>query len=207
MSLEELPEKMKTEIQDRSIYEQRENQINTTELIYCIRKAYYRRKYPEAPSLKSAFWMFRGNIFDKIFTPLFERHQERVTHRVRGTPIIISGRIDFIDGDTIFELKTVNSLRFIEKEGPHQDHLKQVKFYAWCNAYPNAKIIYMDLNDALVFDVDLSNEDETIDEFEDLARRLYTGIVTDEPPEPNAQTWECKYCTYKDRCKNDTQPK
>ena len=207
MPLEDLPEKIKDEIQNRSMYEQRENQINTTELIYCIRKAYYRRKFPKPPSLKSAWWMWRGNVFDRVFTPLFERHQERVTHRVRGTPIIISGRIDFIEDDTVYELKTTNNLKYIQKDGPHKDHLKQVKFYTWCNAYQKAKIIYMDLNDVLVFDVDLSDLDEVIDEFEDVARKLYNAILLDEPPEKNAQKWECNYCTYKDMCKNDTADK
>lgn len=204
MSLEDLPEKIKNEIQNTDIYEQRENQISVTELVYCIRKAYYRRKFPQPPSLKSAWWMFRGRTFDRVFTPLFDRYQERITYRVKGTPIVISGRIDFIDNETVFELKTVNNLTMIKKTGPHKDHMKQVIFYSYCNAYPKAKIIYMDLNDCLVFDIPLDKEEEVVNEFEEIAKKLYQAIINNIPPQPtNCQDWECPYCPYEDKCKKD----
>ena len=219
-SIEDLPARIQRQIEldtERDkIYE--DNRISVTDCLGCLRKAWYRRKQPKPLTMQQRWWFYRGNVFDGLWTPLFPRNQVALTHRIRDPkypPIVISGRLDFIDDDgAVADLKTTDNLYWISKEGAKEDNRKQVMFYCWCQAKTHGRLYYISLKDALKVEVDFT-EDEAlalVEEMEASAKELYTALVLNEPPKRDAKHtasyWECgvskdgvSYCEYREDCK------
>ena len=175
--------------------EHSDDRIYATELAgNCLLKAFLNRRVG-LKSERIQWAIYRGLIFDELWTGLFPRNQVRVTHRIPNGPTIV-GRIDFIWDGKIYELKTVNSVRKIEEPLPH--HVKQVKFYAWCENVDTAVIIYVSFDGIRCFDINCHDSYEIVKEFEQKAMVLYQALKTNTPPEPGEEVeeWECKYCDY-----------
>ncbi len=202
MALEDLPEPIKQYI-IRKVEEEYEpranNHLYIKELTGCLRRAYFKRKVGKKPlDIRKAYAIFRGDLFDKVFTPLFRRNQVRVSHRIKGTPIVISGKFDFVENGVIYDLKTIASLYFIRKKGAREDDVRQIQFYAWCTATPKVRLAYMDFKDAEV--IEITADDRIIEWVERQARVLYEALVNDIPPAKTEDKWRCNYCEYVEEC-------
>ena len=206
--LKDLPEPILEHILASTIDELqfRDGSLHVTELLYCLRKAYFRRKITDVEKeLTQRWYLYRGNVFDQLWTPLFNRNQVRVTYRVPGGPNIV-GRIDFIweeNGEpVIYELKTISN-RYAIKDGPKEEHVKQVKFYAYCENIQVAKLIYVSFEGVKIFTIDCSNAEEVVNEIDERARRLYFFLKSERLPPKTDKKWECKFCEFSDYCKNE----
>jgi CRISPR-associated exonuclease Cas4 len=189
-----------------SYYEVKDNEIHVTETLYCITKSHFKRKNPKATELRAAFNMYRGNELDNRWTPLFPDNQKRCTHRVNGYPFCIVGKYDFFDpaDQALGDLKTVKNL-FYSKEGPKAEHVKQIRFYCYCNAIFKAKIVYVDYGDCITHPVEISDElcNQAVDEIESKAIALYESLKTGIPPREDmsgkewlcgfGKEWQCEY--------------
>jgi len=204
MTLEELPQPIKDQILRNANFDDYVSKPNTysvTELLYCVRKSYYKRTNPKPVTLTQAFSLYRGKVFDDLWTPLFRHNQVRATYRCKNIPITISGKYDFIDENGVLvDLKTSKSLYFVNEPG--QEYVKQVRFYAWLNSIEKARILYIDFGDAKAFDVEVGDCTSLIEELEDKASKLYFALQTKIPPERSISTpeWLCKTCDYKEEC-------
>ena len=204
MPLQDLPQPIKEHIlktANMEDYISKPNTYSVTELLYCIRKTYYKRKNPKQATLEQAYNLYRGKIFDQLWTPLFRHNQVRSTHRCKNIPITISGKYDFIDENGyLVDLKTAKSLYYINEAGP--EYIKQVRFYAWLNSIEKAKIVYVDFGDAKVFEVEVGNCNDLIEELERKAAQLYYALRNNVAPEKNplTQAWLCKTCDYQEEC-------
>ncbi len=203
--LKELPQQIIEHIlmATQDDYEYRNETLLVTELLYCLRKAYFRRTVTDVEKeLAQRWYLYRGSVFDQLWTPLFQRNQVRVTHRVPGGPTIV-GRIDFInkEGDdlVLYELKTIAN-RYVIKNGAKEEHIKQVKFYAWCENIDVAKLVYVSFEGVKVFTVDCSDAYEIVKELEERAKILHDCLVNERLPPKTDKEWECRYCEYKDCC-------
>ena len=177
-------------------YEYSDERIHVIELCGCLLKAFLQRKIPIEKDFNRLWYIYRGLIFDELWTRRFERNQIRVTHRIRGGPTIV-GRIDFIHDGKIYELKTINTVRRIDE--PLEHHVKQVRFYAYCENVNKAVIIYVSFDGYKCFEVDCSDEFTipVVEEFEQKAMKLYRALKNNQPPEPeDIPSWVCKYCEY-----------
>lgn len=204
MTLEALPQPIKDQILRSANFDDyigKPNTYSVTELLYCVRKSYYKRTQPRPMTLEQAFNLYRGKVFDNLWTPLFKHNQVRSTYRCRNIPITISGKYDFIDENGVLvDLKTAKSLYFINEPGP--EYVKQVRFYAWLNSIQKAKILYIDFGDCKVFDVEVGDCQELLDELETQATKLYNALKDNKPPERSLlmPNWLCKCCDYKQEC-------
>lgn len=176
-------------------YEYSDERIHATELCGCLLKAWLRRRYPVEREFERMWYLYRGLIFDELWTSLFPRKQVRVTHRIKNGPTIV-GKIDFIYNGKIYELKTVNSVRRLDELYDH--HVKQVRFYAWCECVEEAVLLYISFDGYCAFTVDCSEEKvlPVVEEFERKAVELYEALKKNEPPRPDASKWECQFCEY-----------
>lgn len=197
--IEQLPEPILDHINSlvEREYTYRDGSLHVTELLYCLRKSYLRRQETAEKEISQKWYLYRGLIFDELWTTKFSRNQVRITHRIPDGPTIV-GKIDFIHEDTIYELKTVSNF-YALKDGAKEQHIKQVKFYAWCENLDKAKLIYVSLEGVRIFDIDCSDAYETVRELEEKARILYKALKSKIPPEP-VESWECRYCEYKNLC-------
>jgi len=176
-------------------YEYDDRKVHVTELTGCILKAYLNRKLSEKieEPFERVWYKYRGLIFDELWTGLFPRNQVRITHRIPDGPVI-TGRIDFIHDGKIFELKTINTIKKLGE--PLSHHVKQVKFYAWCENIDKAVIIYVSFDGFKIFEIDCSDAYNVVKEFEEKALKLYKALKENKPPEPDAEEWECRYCDF-----------
>jgi CRISPR/Cas system-associated exonuclease Cas4 (RecB family) len=203
MSLHDLPQEIKDYIMEQAggSYTKRDGSIDCTELLYCMRKAWLRRKYQPPKSLESAFYLFRGKLMDREFSKLFKRNQIRVTHRVPNGPVIV-GKFDWIENGVVVDLKTTKTLYYVKKA--KEEHEKQVKFYAYCDNRDHGRLEYMDFGGAEVFEVDCSDAADVVKELEARAILYHECLINDVAPRPEGMNterqWECKNCECKDYC-------
>jgi hypothetical protein len=193
------------------------NHLDLTECIGCLRKAWFKRKFPLSPSLRQRWYFYRGNVFDDLWTPLFERNQVRVTHRIRNSkyPVVIAGRLDFLDEEKfVADLKTTDKIENIRKYGAKEDNVKQLMFYCWYEATTKGRLYYISFKDAEMFEFDFKAKEleELVDEIEERAMVLYDSLLTSAPPPKDEKHtdsyWECnlsrdgeEYCEYRNKCK------
>jgi len=201
----ELPKCIKEDMEDNRNYTSRDNIFHVSELCYdCMYKAYLDRKEGKQFDGSANWNIYRGRIFDKAITRLFDENELRVQHRVKGTPYVIRGRIDGLlyEENEIYEVKSVMSIRYVNQ--PYNYHIPQGIFYL--NTYdPMAtlKFLYvsMDGYKVLEYTGDRETADAYMNEFERKAKLLGKALKRGEPPEPTKAN-ECKWCRYKEegRC-------
>jgi len=199
-----LPQPIVDHIQSvvRREYEYSDDRLHVTELCGCLRKTYFRRRQPIEKSPEQQWYLYRGLIFDELWTSLFPRSQLRVTHRVKNGPTIV-GRIDFVYNGKLYELKTINTVKYLDSPYPH--HIKQVRFYAFCENLKQAVLLYLAFDGHKVFEVDCADEEvlPVVEEIEKKALILYEALKRNTPPEPYNETWECRYCEFSTVCGGD----
>lgn len=190
---------------------------HVTELIYCLRKAYWRRVNPDSDgfSLKSQWNIFRGKTFDHLWSPLFEYNQG--TYVVHRGGVSIQGTFDFLlahDGEIyLYDLKMPASVYYSKNRGASEHYKIQVKAYL-ALAHTNGKLHgvhkarVMMLAEDLVID-EVEEDDDVLGWLWERAFFLDHAItshsLTNLPgPEYN---WECNpdYCPaspeYRQGCK------
>lgn len=201
--LEDLPQPIKDEILRKANGEEYKNKPHTyavTELLYCLRKAYFKRTNPKPLSLKQAFNIYRGKIFDQLWTPLFRHNQVRCTYRLKNVPITISGKYDFLTEEgKVTDLKTAKTLFYINE--PSSEYIKQVRFYGYCNALEKAQILYIDFGDCKLFPVEVGDCTQLLQELEEKATLLFWALQKGKAPEKTSvETWMCENCEYQEEC-------
>lgn len=204
--IEDLPNPIKNHILAKvnNEYKASPNTFNVTELLYCLRKAYFHRLNPKPLALKAAWYIYRGELLDEVWTPLFRRYQVRCTYRCKSVPVAIVGKFDFLDENGVLtDLKTTKNLYYVDE--PKPEHVKQVRFYAWCNAVPKAQLIYADFGDAKVFPVEVGDCSDLLEELEGKALCMYLCLKKEKPPEAFGPEWLCRICEYRDDCKSDSK--
>lgn len=198
--LDDLPQPIKDEILHRvndGDYQNKPNTYSITELLYCIRKSYYRRIKPKHSSLNAAFNMYRGQVFDQLWCRLFIHNQVRCTYRCHSIPITISGKYDFLTDDGILtDLKTVKTLFYIKAPSP--EYVIQIRFYAWLNSIEKAQILYIDFGDCKAFPVAVGDCTQLLEEVESKAKTLYDALQNNKAPtkDLSTPTWQCEGCEY-----------
>jgi CRISPR-associated exonuclease Cas4 len=205
--LEDLPTEIKEHILRKvnsDNYQGKPNTYSVTELLYCVRKAYFKRKFPKPLTIEQAFNIYRGRVFDELWSPLFRHNQVRATYRCKTVPITISGKYDFLTTDNppvLTDLKTTKSLYYIT--APSEEYIKQVRFYAYQNSITKAQILYVDFGDAKVFPVEVGDCTELLSEFEAKALQLYMALIYEKIPQKEIKAgaeWICTKCEYLQEC-------
>ena len=181
-------------------YEKSDKRIGVKEVCSCLRKAWYLRKYKDYFFSDQTRWMiFRGMVFDDIFSGLYEKHGVKFVHDVGDIQLV--GKIDFIDEfDNIWELKTVNSIWSI-KNGPHKEHMLQANFYAYALGHDTYNLLYVSFDGIKAFTNITTNEQDgklLIERAKQLSYYLENNIMP-----PKEETKACKYCQYYHICMRD----
>jgi len=103
--------------------------FHVTELIRCLRLAWYKRTYPEQVkwSIKSLLNIYRGSVFDDRWTPLFKVHQKN--YRVKRRGVVITGTFDFLYEGFIYDLKLPTVATYKKIFGAGQIYRRQVQAY------------------------------------------------------------------------------
>lgn len=108
---------------------------HVTDLLYCLRKQYYRRTHESPPmDMESSWNIYRGNLFDGIWSPLFPINQR--TYHIKVDDITITGTCDFVwfhpqnlGEKVIYDLKVPRSIYYKEQTGAGKIYIEQVQSY------------------------------------------------------------------------------
>jgi len=170
--------------------------IHVTDLIYCLRKAWYRIKgydanIPDEAVMATGLGRGLHEVFET--SPFKEVQVERDG---------IVGSIDMI-ADTITEIKTTRFRLDIR-----ENWIRQIKAYLAMYGGREADLLVVDVAGNRVKGYRLIFTDEEIDEWWrwmlDRKKRLEEHLTKDEPPpqEPEYK-WECNGCPYRAVCKGE----
>jgi len=202
---------------------------HVTEILYCLKKAYYRRTYPKTSEIDTrGIWnIYRGNTFDALWSPLFKINQRTYLIENKGfdkKPIYITGKLDFIWIDEtnqekiLYDLKMPSTTYYRKEEGAGKFYTAQVQTYLSMAHLLNElldvhRCRVMMLADNLVI-AEIPENDPILDLVWDRTFKLDKAIMQKKPellygPE---EKWECgePYCdadiTFKDiYCKKEEQ--
>ena len=211
--IEMLPSTMKDKIlkfaNDKKPRHYPPNQMYVTELVGCPRKAFFNRTLGRKKvNLQSAWYFWRGDLLDKVFSDTMEISQNRVTYpfHTKDGIIRISGYYDFVDNDGyITDLKTIKSLYYLRKDkAPKYENLMQVVFYGFCEAQEKVRLLYVDISngEVLRFTIPVKENLYIMREFEKRAKSLYDALIKfDGTLAMKGSGWQCKRCEYKEECK------
>ena len=191
-------------------YKYVDEHINITEVVpsACLREAWFRRKLGikdfEGDRTKIALW--RGTVMDKEMNEKVENAggQSQVHITIPCGDFTLSGYADwyFPDSGEVYEFKTIVSNYYL-KDGAKQDHIYQVLAYAYALSAKKAYIVYFDIGDFKVFEVDVSKKEDVAMELCKRAKELYKSLKNNKPPyaKYDSQSWRCRACPYKDECR------
>lgn len=201
----DLPGCIKEDMEDLREYTSRDNVFHVSELSYeCMFKQYMDRAEGKQFDDGAKYNIYRGRLFDKAITPLFDENEIRVQHRIKGTPYVIRGRIDGLlyEPNELFEIKTVGSINYVKQ--PYRHHIPQGIFYlSTYDPKATLKFIYLSMDGWRVFEYQagIDTADAYMEEFERKGKILGRAIKDGVPPEPTRAN-ECKWCRYKEegRC-------
>jgi len=144
---------------------------HVTELIYCLRKAYFRRVFPdrEKRNTRGSWNIYRGKTFDDLWTPLFDINQHTLKVSRRG--VIIIGTFDFVYddklGSVLYDLKMPGSTFFKGRSGAGLGYRRQVQAYLSL-AHANGELLNVHRVRVLMVAADV-----VVEEFEE-----WTGMLT-----------------------------
>ena len=187
-----------------------------SELVYGLKKAFYRRKFPELDSfsLDSLLSIFRGQLFDGALTPLFQVNQRSyVVHRGNVT---ITGTFDFLWQDdegtlTLFDLKMPKSVYYKRLKGATQGNVRQVQSYL-AMAHANGELLDVHQCGVLMiaeYPVQqfVTEDDAILPWLWNRAFALDHALTVGSPKALSCpeEKWECdaKYCAYTKICKQE----
>jgi len=186
---------------------------HVTELCYCLKKAYFKRRFPEVnqehleANLKSLLNIYRGRLFDDCWTPLFEVNQQTFIVSREGVSVV--GTLDFVHEGVLHDLKVPASVYYKKKVGAGQGYRRQVQAYL-ALAHANKKFleitsarVVMVAEDCVIDDVE--EDPEILEWFFMRALALDFALHFSNPTklEGPEESWECKkdYCPFCDKCK------
>lgn len=114
---------------------------HVTELIYCLRKAYWNRTHPNKKFNTRSLWnIYRGSTFDRQWSRLFKINQK--TYTVTREGVTITGTLDFIFSQILYDLKMPASTALAKLVGAHTSYKRQVAAYL-ALAHENGELLHI----------------------------------------------------------------
>ncbi len=184
--------------------------VSVTEICTCLRKSYYiRKKY--SVDLKQMFsfpylYLIQrvGETVHKIIQEIFGFTEVEKT--IVSKKYQVKGRVDAIANNVLYEIKTVDSVKFDNKNKP-TDFYNQANVYAYIlnNEYDydisTISIVCVSRNLKEVFPYDFTVNYKSAEVILSRALLLKSCLENNNVPDPYGATKkECDYCNYRNYC-------
>lgn len=122
--------------------------------------------------------------------------------RIETHGIVIRGRLDFIDDESIWELKTIKDVSYVLHE-PNEHHVLQLMLYLNALKRTKGKLVYMEKNSFKIAEHDVLFDETMYAKAIQGFVTAHRGILEGKSPEPYADrktNWKCRYCQYAKEC-------
>ena len=181
------------------------NRISVTELVGCLRAAYFRRVRPARFTGPQVVRLFIGRAVHYALEKLINEHlgssrgevKRELELNIEGDKVYVVGRADLIHFDeeeVIIEVKVTGQI----PEEPYPEHKRQLQYYLALFGINKGVLLYIDRNGRLrTFTV--TRDPRLLAEIVERARILYHALKTDKPPAPERNS-SCYFCPYKWMC-------
>jgi len=176
-------------IADRIVHisdKKEKNVVWVSDLIRCKLKGEYELLYTELYDIQP--YQVLGYLLHMGLEKFLAMTQEGMSEydvekEIDG--VKITGRIDFLTDDTVYEIKYMRDHR---DNKPLEHHVLQTRIYMWMTDRKKGKIIYVTPNRIAEYDItDPMNDDEV-------------RILLEERDKIPRWDWECKYCEWSKIC-------
>jgi hypothetical protein len=191
-------------IKSLRIYENKpkRNVYHVKDVIGCLRKTYFGRKYPKDEFLRltDLYRIKRGELLGAIFGHGWIELPGSLPFVVDGEPVKLTGRLDHYDPEKkeIVELKTLRDVG--NAVLPREKDVLQVQCYGTIFKsifrVERLRLLYLDINEFRQVNVSLIDKTEWLRE---RVEKLHRHIRDSKPPAENP-SWECKFCPHKNNC-------
>jgi CRISPR/Cas system-associated exonuclease Cas4 (RecB family) len=188
--------------------------ISVSEIVSCIRQAYYARQKYEI-DLKKQFQFSYGYLMKKLGTALHEMVTElygfdEVEKAIVSEKFKVKGRADALRSKYLYEIKTIDEQKNITTYVT--EHYYQGLIYAYIlNTEYNydlktVTIVYIPRSPRRIFPFDVPIENSIAENLLKRATILHKCLATNVVPETLGATKEqCNYCAYKKFCDVSTK--
>ena len=203
--IDALPDKIKKHIlgETSSNYNPPNNRIWVTNIICCLRKAWFRRKFPKRRELQKSWHLYRGNVFHDKWEGLYQDDDKKIDIPLWNSGAILVAKYDFFDEGCIWEMKWVTDAYkdMLDKKGASKEHEKQLQIYLHTWNIEMGKLIYLMSKEVVIVDVPYDDEFD-LNELLQRALILFQALEDNTPPPTSTKMagYECGYCEYKDEC-------
>jgi len=182
------------------------DEIHVHEVVQCLRKSYYERKYyskryEHISDTKSvilglglAVHEALENIFSRVLGAECEKEFVKTVY-IAGNDIKVVGTVDLWINGTVVDLKTVNKI----PDRPYDHHILQLQMYMWLTDTDTAYVVYICKRDGRVRVHGVVRDQRVIDRLIDRVAVFYKHLRDDTVPPPE-ETILCKYCEYSLDC-------
>lgn len=194
--LKDLEEKMRSEDEERL------KEIHVSDIVYCLKKAYYRRKGLKGVETKESLMI-------KSIGKGHHHAYEVLKGYLKETEVKRYGVVGHVDmmGDVPVELKTTRKKISSFLDIP-ENYLRQIAYYCIMTDTTQAYLIYIYITrpDVKVFKLDYTHVLERYrSEFFGRLNRLKEAIENDDPKIliGTNYEWECQNCPFRSICRGD----
>ncbi|MFA4798693.1 PD-(D/E)XK nuclease family protein [Pyrococcus kukulkanii] len=178
--------------------------IHVTEAVGCLRKAFIvRYLIKKGVEFSEKNWaIFRGKLWDRILSPLFENNQKPIMIAVKdeyGT-FFIKGVYDAVVDDVVIDFKTVGSHQLSQL--PKEHHVRQIYTYAVAMNKKPVLIYISNKSPAIVHlyhPERLEAAKKIYEETIERAKKLHRALKGNRVPEKE-RSGLCNYCPFAEFC-------
>ena len=172
--------------------------IHVSEVVSCLRKAYYSRTRQMLIEPANALKVLGNGIHDAI-QEILSRYGYDIEYEVklRANDISLVGHIDAYSHSSrrIIEIKTSSRI----PEVPYPNHMKQVQIYIELSKAREAYIVYISRTDGRVRIFNVERNKKILRWAIERARILSSSLKSDRAPERERSVL-CSYCSFRDVC-------
>lgn len=188
-----------------------------SESMQCQRKIYINVIQPERRKDKMPLGLFHmAKYAEESIISCLRKQGYDIEEQVRldkeiAPNVVIHGYEDFklVDGEitkSIHEIKSIGNISYIQKaERAKLHHRSQLQCYLQTEECDAGSIIYVERGDICkIKEFDDSLDDELWNSIKNHFSEVSQYMIDKEiPPPMPIEEWECKYCEFKDGCKED----
>lgn len=207
MDVPVVPARIKQEVIDyvTSNYPRSDNRIWVKEILYCLRKAYFRRVLPDKPmDFEGAWRMYLGLVLHRQFEKLYDQRSYRFEMPIEDTGAVLVGKPDIIENGKIADFKIYSDYYedHLKKEGPNETDLQQLYLYMYHKNISKGALLYpLSKKWIAVQDITLPG-DFNIEHYIRRAYILWKAVKDGVAPSKGYKTgeWECQTCEFLEEC-------
>ena len=173
--------------------------IHVSEVVGCLRKAFFNRVRPPTVTPANAVMILGGNIHESLQAVL-RRYGYETEFRVAldAKDVKLVGHADAYHPEKqhVLEFKTTSKI----PDSPYPEHVRQAQAYVTLTNSKKAYIIYISRTNGKVKVFEIKPDKQVLRKLIQRARELSHSLITMDPPPPEP-THLCNYCEHALTCR------